>query len=495
MGSTRRLSLPVGAQGLPTSLLLIALTVVICSCTWGSKRQPHATPQPPSTTASDTSAPLTSPSAGYTSAPGAYPVAGFQPVFLPPPAIPLPQFALGVQRPVNVGAVFGLASTPAPGSCPPFEAAPGVWVSLDCDPQPPVRNARRFVAPRGLREGVLPLSVDHRANRMVGPIKDQGLAGTCTAFSLSSTMDAALRRLGKQDVISPLHVWSRYRVPRMGEAGDANINRGVTVEESWPYDPAKACRLTQRRDRSCEEGYGVRSNSADATLEAEVTAADNRGRYVLATVEELQSKPGNPEEVAAVIAGGDSLWVAFEIDARAWQLRDGDNVVDDYTAVEASGHAVALSGYRTVNGVRYFLIHNSWGPRWGENGYAWISENMVRRHMIYAYRIEVRDASVAPVPPPTPEPTGCPTGQVRDRVSGNCSPACPSGSAPAAGFCLPTVPGFGPPPTPGNQPAPPPPSNARCPSGQGPDIFTGRCVPYCPNGLPAIGGLCLSTAR
>jgi hypothetical protein len=317
-------------------------------------------------------------------------------------------------------------------------------------------------------------------------------------------MDNAVRRLGKQEVMAPLHVWSRYRVPEMGAAGDSNLNKGIAAEALWPYDPVKACRLAREHISSCTSAYGVSTNSADSLLEAEATRADSGGRFMLSSVQSLQSRPGNPEEIAALIAAGDSVWAAFRVNRASWQLRYGDSTVDDYQAVEEGGHAVVLSGYRTQNGVKQFLIHNSWGPEWGEHGYGWISEQMVREHLIYAYRVEVAEGGETPAP--APPSNGCPLGHLRDRVYGHCTNPCQTGSAPSAGFCLPELPGFPfPPVTPAPAPAPeakpnappstPAPQANQCPQGQGPDLFTGQCVAYCPNGLPAIGGLCLPGFR
>jgi hypothetical protein len=72
---------------------------------------------------------------------------------------------------------------------------------------------------------------------------------------------------------------------------------------------------------------------------------------------------------------------------------------------------------------------------------------------------------------------------VHDAVLGTCSLPCQSGSAPAAGVCLPALPGF---PAPG-QPAAP----NNCPQGQAPDMMTGACTNLCPGGTPAVGGMCL----
>ena len=148
---------------------------------------------------------------------------------------------------------------------------------------------------------------------------------------------------------------------------------------------------------------------------------------------------------------------------------------------------------------------------------------MVTRYLRAAYKIKVADAS-SPSGPLPPSSDGCAGGQVKDAVLGTCTALCASGSAPAAGVCLPSLPGFpipgqpgptrplptGPLPTgpfpfplppgltlppgfpqlgPPGAPAPAP--AGACPAGQAPDLMTGQCMGLCPGGHPAMGGMCL----
>ena len=55
---------------------------------------------------------------------------------------------------------------------------------------------------------------------------------------------------------------------------------------------------------------------------------------------------------------GDEVWTPSEDECNNAQL----------------DHAVAIIGYGVAaNGIPYYLIQNSYGPQWGENGYARIT--------------------------------------------------------------------------------------------------------------------------
>jgi hypothetical protein len=423
----------------------------------------------------------------YTQPPQAAPWGA--PQYGQPYAPPAPAFF-----PVNVPALLALQGRIP---CAPKEVAPGTWARFDCGPFQAMTQVMQyvpFVRFNFLPSGPVPAAVDHRAEGHEGPVKDQGAVGACTAVSLSTAMDSALRRMGRQDVVSALHLWSRYGVGITGQAGDSNVGKSVAIEQSWPYDPIKACKLSRAPMDTCGVAYGVSSGSEgfDPALKAEHAAADAAGRYRLEAVEALHARPANPAEISGVLAGGDDVWISFSVNDEAWMARSLQNgVIPDYETVEDTGHAVVLAGYRTLpNGTKQFLVHNSWSARWGEGGYGWISEAMVTKYTRAAYRVRVGAGGggggvtpaapgVPAVPgvPAAPGDSGCQAGQVKDPIFGACIPG---------GF-----PGL-PSPSPGQAPAPGKPApQSNCPQGQTPDMMTGQCTRACAGGAPSVGGMCL----
>jgi hypothetical protein len=393
-----------------------------------------------------------------------------------------------VFRPVNVQALLAMQGRVP---CAPREVAPATWATFDCAPFQAIQQAVQYIPYvrfNFLPMGPAPAGVDHRTERGEGPVKDQGAVGACTAMSLSTAMDNAVRRMGRQDVVSALHIWSRYGVGITGHAGDSNVGKTVATEQTWGYDPVKACKLAKSAVDSCGVAYGVSSGSEnfDPALKAEHANADANGRYRLVAVEQLHARPADPNEMTTVLAGGDDVWISFSVNDQAWMARSlHDAVIPDYETVDDTGHAVVLAGYRTLpNGTKQFLVHNSWSTRWGDNGYGWISEAMVSRYTRAAYKVRVADGGGGGgAPPPAASGGDCPAGQVKAPLLGTCVPGLPGMPAPGA-------------PPPNVAPQAPPPAGPQapkgaCPAGQAQDMMNGQCVPACPGGGPAVGGMCL----
>ena len=83
-----------------------------------------------------------------------------------------------------------------------------------------------------------------------------------------------------------------------------------------------------------------------------------------------QIKPNDPDQLKAALNLGP---VGVSINAESYIFRHyTEGVIDWLTCGNEVGHAVLVVGYDTdkETGKEYFIIKNSWGTKWGENGFA-----------------------------------------------------------------------------------------------------------------------------
>jgi hypothetical protein len=379
----------------------------------------------------------------------------------PPPPPPAPASQLHILRIVHPLPLInlGTAQLDIPHivlrmgqKCGPVQLGGGHWVHLDCNLHQPLSNAQPVnllahkivLAQHGVLKltapvsGALPDAVDHRNDGTEGPIKDQGQVGSCTSFSLSSAMDNGIRRQNGGDTTSSLHIWSHYGIPSMQSAATATLNRAIADWAVWPYDERIACELDMDgQPNDCgpysppvTQGAGP----TDPVTEAAQHKADAAGLW---KITEFDASPMDPTSIATLLAGGSDVWFSMDI-GDSWMNPIGDTIADWNANSIDGGHAVLFSGYRHVNGQRQFLVHNSWGSDWGNNGYAYISEAMVTGFIKSAYKVVVANPNAPPVPPSNPNALtddDCPANQLVDSVTGLCANMCPDDSRPANGVC------------------------------------------------------------
>ena len=117
---------------------------------------------------------------------------------------------------------------------------------------------------------------------------------------------------------------------------------------------------------------------------------------------------------------------------------EGDHVVADFDPESAQGgHSMVVAGYRTQPDGTYFLLHNSWGKRWGDGGYGWIHERQLGAVKMVRVVEAVRQGE--PLVPGLTESSSpapaCPGAQVPDAATQACVAPCEDGAPPLAGEC------------------------------------------------------------
>ncbi|XP_031481829.1 ervatamin-B-like [Nymphaea colorata] len=194
--------------------------------------------------------------------------------------------------------------------------------------------------------GYTPSSIDWRALGAVTPVKNQLQCGSCWAFSavaaiegLNKIQSGRLVSLSEQELVDC--DFFEYGC----QGGDArkaiyfaSMKGGLTTESNYPYF-----------------GY----QSVCQTTKMGELAARVRG---------LGLVPSNNEPTLMQAVARQPISVAIAVDATMFQFYSqgvftgpcGNNL----------NHAVTIVGYgTTVEGSNYWLVKNSWGTEWGEEGY------------------------------------------------------------------------------------------------------------------------------
>jgi hypothetical protein len=409
--------------------VILAASTLVAGCHREEARRERATAtasaQPTTTGRSAASGSLTF------RAPGAEPLAP-PPLARPPAAPALP-------------ALPPLTGHPKPAAPPPRgddvhgcgQVWSGTeWVSVACiDPANHPSRARiaQPVVPFSLLRAPiehLPAVVDHRADGTEGPVRKQR-GPECTAFAFTAAADHALARwTGTAGNLSVMQVWARY--VRFNEKGAADENAGQLLadESAWPYDPTEANGWIR-----CPANADPKKVCGKPVDQAKLAALERRAVAEVTQIEVLST--ADLDVLRAKLAAGQDATVAVRLPSFATAGDPGAKYVigvrpDKPPTAPKMGHEVLLSGYAMLPQGTYYLVHNSFGPSWGDGGFAWIHEETLKTHWNDS-RIYVVDAQPLQIARRKRRAQGgltapCPAGELPDSISGLCARRCPDRS-------------------------------------------------------------------
>ncbi|XP_049414012.1 cysteine proteinase 3-like isoform X1 [Solanum stenotomum] len=197
---------------------------------------------------------------------------------------------------------------------------------------------------------ILPEKKDWREAGIVSPVKAQGDCGACWTFSTTGALEAAYAQafgkgisLSEQQLVDCAGAFDNHGC-NGGLPSHAfeyiKYNGGLDTEESYPYTA---------KDGICKfkpENVGVK------------------------VIDSVNITEGAEDDLKRAVALIRPVSVAFEVIDGFKQYESGV-----YTSTKCGNtsmdvnHAVLAVGYGVENGVPYWLIKNSWGADWGDNGY------------------------------------------------------------------------------------------------------------------------------
>jgi Papain family cysteine protease/Domain of unknown function (DUF4384) len=238
----------------------------------------------------------------------------------------------------------------------------------------------------------LPVSVN-LAGRMP-PVGDQKKLNSCTAWAVAyaarSYYTATLDRRDVRESVnqpSPNYVFHLAR-QKDCMAGSSIyhvvevLKKGALSLGDYPYD--------------------VRCVPA-APPEVVSTAQDFRVRGMRLV------DPKRTDDIKGQLARSHPVILSFNDSAAFHKFRNTREVFTEVTPEETKGwHAVTLVGYDDER--QAFLVMNSWGRGWGNDGYGWVAYDVIRERTRQAAVLDVVPSMrpppliSSPVPPPSPPP-------------------------------------------------------------------------------------------
>ncbi|XP_035211228.1 cathepsin L1-like isoform X1 [Stegodyphus dumicola] len=201
----------------------------------------------------------------------------------------------------------------------------------------------------------LPDTVDWRQEGLVTGVKNQGHCGSCWAFSATGSLEGQhKKKTGELVSLSEQNLMDCSR-PEGNKGCEGGLmsrafkyikkNGGIDTEESYPYTA---------EDGTCD--FKISNVGATCTGYVKIPSGDeNALQNAVATVGPIS--------------------VAIDASQRSFHLYSGGIYDEPNCSSQLLDHGVLAIGYGTEDGTDYWLVKNSWGISWGENGYIKMSRN------------------------------------------------------------------------------------------------------------------------
>ena len=197
-----------------------------------------------------------------------------------------------------------------------------------------------------------PVEIDWREKGAVTPVKDQGQCGSCWSFSATGAMEGAWQ-IAKGDLVS-LSEQQLVDCSAGFKYGNHGCNGGL-MDGAFQY--------------AIDNGMCKESDYKYLAKSGTCTKCDP----VVFLSSCVDVTPQNEVDLEKAVAIG-PVSVAIEADTRTFQMYESGVITGSACGTNLD-HGVLVVGYGTESNQPYWLVKNSWGSSWGEDGYVKIEKS------------------------------------------------------------------------------------------------------------------------
>ena len=199
--------------------------------------------------------------------------------------------------------------------------------------------------------GVYADSIDWRSNGVIGPVLDQGTCSSCWAFASTTVVEAnyAIANSGKLN---------KFSEQQLVDCSDIKGNDGCNAGTSeFSYEYLKEYKFWLGSDYAYTGTKGrCQASNCNSKALSTVARYDKIQMFSIAAMKEAVNKG----PVSAVVESNNNAFIRYS-----------GGIIDETADWGVSiDRGVAVVGYGATNGTDYFIIKNSMGAKWGEEGYA-----------------------------------------------------------------------------------------------------------------------------